>query len=66
VARLRTIFEPVNVPLIGDVVSRSDQVYINALILGALVSGLSLIVLILLYILTQQRNSIQWENGEGA
>lgn len=66
VARLRTIFEPVNVPLIGDVVSRSDQVYINALILGALVSGLSLIVLILLYILTQQRNSTQWENGEGA
>ncbi len=45
VARLQTIFEPINVPLIGHVVSRSDPPYITALILGASVSALSLIVL---------------------
>jgi hypothetical protein len=54
VARLQTIFEPINIPLIGQVVSRSDQPYITALVMGASVSTLCLILLIVLSILTKK------------
>ncbi len=53
--RLRTIFETTSIPLIAEVVSRSDPPYIRALIVGGSVSILSVLLLIILNLLNKKK-----------
>jgi hypothetical protein len=55
VDRLATIFDPLNVPLIGNVLSQSDPAYLTALSLGASVSLISLISVLTTHIFTKDR-----------
>jgi len=54
VDRMATLYEKINVPLTGDVLTKPDPAYFTALIFGAAITLITLVVLILLALRTNQ------------